>query len=76
MNFSRTLFELSRADYLKFFTGTTFFFTDRNSRKFSRALFFFTDTFFDFFHGWHHDFHGKKKHCARLGAGFSVSQVK
>ena len=38
--FSRTLFGLSRAHFFQFFTGTEFSFTDTNSRKFSRALFF------------------------------------
>ena len=61
MNFSRTLFGLSRAHFFQFFTGKKFSFTDTNSRKFHGHFQFFTGTFFDFFHGWNSDFHGEKK---------------
>ena len=63
MNFSRTLFGLSRAHFFQFFTGKKFSFTDTNSRKFHGHFQFFTGTFFDFFRGWNSDFQGKKKHC-------------
>ena len=60
MKFFHAHFSPFTGIFLIFFTDTKISFTGGISRKFSRELFFFTDTFSDFFHGWLYFFHGEK----------------